>query len=73
MDLDDPRHLTTLRGYLNHAKKEKEARRNLREAGPVKYEGQVADSEKARRQIEEMIASSRTDWEEIKRRAWEED
>lgn len=73
MDLNDPRRLTTLAGYLEHKKREKEIRRNLREAGPKPFTDKLADAEKARKQIQEMIESSQTDWDQIKRQAWAED
>jgi hypothetical protein len=73
MDLNDPRRLTTLAGYLEYKKSEKDIRRKLREAGPIPYRGELADAEKARQQIQEMIESSKTDWDQIKRQAWAED
>lgn len=72
MDLD-PRRLTTLAGYLEHKKQEKELRRVMREAGPKPYDGEIADAEKARRQIQEMIESANTDWESIRKQTWRED
>jgi hypothetical protein len=75
MDLNDPRRLTTLAGYLEFKKKEQETRRRLREAGPKPYAGELADAEKARKQIQEMITSSQTDWDAILEQVteWEED
>ncbi len=73
MDLSDPRRLTTLAGYLEHKKREQEIRRSMREAGPKPYTGQIADSEKARKQIREMIDSANTDWDEIREQAWRDD
>lgn len=69
----DPRLLTTLDGYLNFKKKEAEVRRRMREAGPQPYNGEVADAEKARRQIQEMIDSANTDWEAIREQTWHDD
>lgn len=72
MDLD-PRRLTTLAGYLEHQRREKEERRRMRDSAPKPYDGQIADSEKARRQIQEMIESANTDWDEIRKQAWHDD
>jgi hypothetical protein len=72
MDLD-PRRLTTLAGYLEYRKREQEIRRGLREAGPKPFLGEVADAEKARRQIREMIDSANTDWDAIREQTWRDD
>ena len=69
----DPRLLTTLEGYLNYKKEEAKIRRKMREAGPQPYDGEVADAEKARRQIQEMIDSANTDWEAIREQTWHDD
>jgi len=45
----------------------------MREAGPQPYDGEVADAEKARRQIQEMIDSANTDWEAIREQTWHDD
>lgn len=73
MDLNDPRRLTTLAGYLEHKNNEKDTRRRMREAGPKPYTGQIADPEKARKQIREMLESATTNWDEIREQSWEDD
>lgn len=73
MDLNDPRRLTTMAGYLDHKNKEKAMRRRMREAGPEPYTGQISDPEKARKQIQEMLESASTNWDEIRKQSWEDD
>jgi len=72
MDLD-PRQLTTLAGYLEQQRQEKDARRRMREAAPDPYRGEVADSQKARRQIQELLESAGTDWDAIGKQVWHDD
>ena len=52
---------------------EKETRRRMREAGPKPYTGQIADPEKAQKQIREMLESATTNWDEIREQSWEDD